>query len=68
MTTDTNTQLNRDALDIPYRHVTTHFIDGTWRPSQGQDTINATDPATNTVWSSVPVGNQDDVDAAVEFA
>lgn len=68
MTTDTNTQLNRDALDIPYRHVTTHFIDGAWRPSHGQDTINVTDPATNTVWGSVPVGNQDDVDAAVESA
>ncbi|NWN89484.1 MAG: aldehyde dehydrogenase family protein [Micrococcaceae bacterium] len=68
MTTQTTTPLTRDALEIPYRHVTTHFIDGAWQPSHGQDTIEVTDPATNTVWGSVPVGNQDDVDAAVEAA
>lgn len=68
MTTDTTTNLTRDALEIPYRHVTTHFIDGAWRKSHGQDTIEVTDPATNTVWGSVPVGNEDDVNAAVEAA
>ena len=39
MTTETTTQLTRETLDIPYRHVTTHFIDGTWCQSHGQDTI-----------------------------
>ena len=68
MTTDTITNLTRDALDIPHRHVTTHFIDGAWRQSHGQDTIEVIDPATNTVWGSVPVGNEDDVNAAVEAA
>lgn len=68
MTIDTTPKLTRNALDIPYRHVTTHFINGTYQPSHGQDTIEVTDPATNTVWGSVPVGNQDDVNAAVEAA
>src|SRR5699024_4218618 len=68
MTTETTTNLTRDALEIPYRHVTTHFIDGAWQQSQVQDTIEVTDPATNTVWGSVPVGNEDDVNAAVEAA
>jgi len=68
MTLDTTTHQTRDALDIPYRHVTTHFINGTYQPSHGQDTIEVTDPVTNTVWGSVPVGNQDDVDAAVNAA
>src|SRR5699024_49478 len=61
-------KLTRDTIEIPYRHVTTHFIDGTWRQSQGRDTIEVIDPATNTVWGSVPVGNEDDVNAAVEAA
>lgn len=69
MTTQTTPhKLTRDTIEIPYRHVTTHFIDGTWRESQGQDTIEVIDPATNTVWGSVPVGNEDDVNAAVEAA
>lgn len=68
MTTDTTTNLTRDALEIPYRYVTTHFIDGAWRESQGQDTIEVIDPATNTVWGSVPVGTEDDVNAAVDAA
>src|SRR5690625_3332334 len=68
MTTQTTQQLTRDTLEIPYRHVTTHFIDGAWRESQGQDTIEVIDPATNTVWGSVPVGNEEDVNAAVEAA
>ncbi|WP_022870173.1 aldehyde dehydrogenase family protein [Yaniella halotolerans] len=68
MTLDTTTHQTRDTLDLPYRHVTTHFINGTYQPSHGQDTIEVTDPATNTVWGSVPVGNQDDVDAAVNAA
>lgn len=42
--------------------------DRAWRESEGQDTIEVTDPATNTVWSSVPIGNEDDVNAAVEAA
>src|SRR5699024_3679258 len=69
MTTQTTQhQLTRDTIEIPYRHVTTHFIDGAWRESQGQDTIEVTDPATNTVWGSVPVGTEEDVNAAVEAA
>jgi len=28
MTTHTPQQLTRDTIEIPYRHVTTHFIDG----------------------------------------
>ena len=68
MTINTTAHLTRDTLDLPYRHVTTHFIDGTYQPSHGQDIIEVTDPATNTVWGSVPVGNQDDVDTAVEAA
>src|SRR5699024_8174035 len=68
MTTETTTKLTRETLDIPYRHVTTHFIDGAWRQSHGQDTIEVIDPATNTAWGSVPGGNEDDVDAAVEAA
>src|SRR5699024_5264949 len=68
MTTETTTQLTRETLDIPYRHVTTHFIDGSWCQSHGQDTIEVIDPATNTAWGSVPVGNKDDVNAAVEAA
>src|SRR5690625_1986294 len=68
MTTQTTQKLTRDTIEIPYRHVTTHFIDGAWRESRGQDTFEVTDPATNTVWGSVPVGNEDDVNAAVEAA
>lgn len=68
MTINTTAYPTRETLDIPYRHVTTHFIDGTYQPSRGQDIIEVTDPATNTVRGSVPVGNQDDVDAAVEAA
>src|SRR5690625_563029 len=67
-TTQTTHKLTRDTLEILYRHVTTHFIDGAWRESQGQDTIEVTDPATNTVWGSVPVGNENDVNAAVDAA
>lgn len=43
MTIDTTPKLTRNALDIPYRHVTTHFINGTYQPSHGQDTIEVTD-------------------------
>src|SRR5690625_4335217 len=68
MTTQTTQKLTRDTIEIPYRHVTTHFIDGAWRESQGQDTIEVIDPATNTVWGSVPVGTRADVNAAVDAA
>src|SRR5690625_977542 len=68
MTTQTTQKLTRDTIEIPYRHVTTHFIDGAWRESQGQDTIEVIEPATTTVWGSVPVGNEDDVNAAVDAA
>ena len=52
MTTQTTPQqqLTRDTIDIPYRHVTTHFIDGAWQEGQGHEIIEVTDPATNTVW------------------
>jgi len=68
MTTQTTQKLTRDTIEILYRHVTTHFIDGAWRESRGQDTVQVTDPATNTVWGWVPVGDEDDVNAAVEAA
>ena len=56
MTTQTPHKLTRDTIEIPYRHVTTHFIDGAWREGQGLDTIEVTDPATNTVWARRPSG------------
>src|SRR5690625_7104275 len=70
MTTQTTPQqqLTRDTIDIPYRHVTTHFIDGAWQEGQGDEIIEVVDPATNTVWGSVPVGTRADVNAAVEAA
>src|SRR5690625_4766584 len=68
MTTETTTKLTRETLDIPYRHVTTHFIDGAWCQSHRQDTIQVIDPATNTAWGPVPLGNEDDVNAAGEAA
>ena len=61
MTIDTNAKLTRETLEIPYLHVTTHFIDGAWREALGDETNEVTDPATNTVWGSVPVGTEDDV-------
>jgi len=69
MTTQTTThKLTRDTIEIPYRHVTTHFIDGAWQEGQGDEIIEVVDPATNTVWGSVPVGTRADVNAAVEAA
>src|SRR5690625_7178693 len=70
MTTQTTPQqqLTRDTIDIPYRHVTTHFIDGAWQEGQGDEIIEVVDPATNTVWGSVPVGTRADVNAAVDAA
>jgi hypothetical protein len=69
MTPQTTTQqLTRDTIEIPYQHVTTHFIDGAWRQGLGDEIIEVTDPATNTVWGSVPIGKEDDVTAAVEAA
>lgn len=66
MTTTTISQ--RSMLDLPYTHETTHFIDGAWVISQGQDLIEVIDPATSKVWGSAPAGNSHDVDHAVEAA
>jgi aldehyde dehydrogenase (NAD+) len=68
MTTQTTPKLTRDTIEIPYRHVTTHFIDGAWQEGQGDEIIEVVDPATNTVWGSVPVGTRADVNAAVDAA
>lgn len=58
----------RDSLNIPYRHVDTHFIDGTWTSSTGTDRIEVTDPSTGAIWGSVPSGTTKDLDNAVRAA
>lgn len=66
--TTTSSLEQRTTLAIPYRHVTTHFIDGQWTPSHGQDKIQVIDPATAEPWGSVPSGSDHDVDDAVRAA
>lgn len=51
-----------------WTHVTDHFIDGEWRESCGQERIHVINPATAEVWGSVPAGNAQDVDEAVQAA
>lgn len=58
----------RESLQIPYRHVDTHFINGQWVTSHGTGRIEVTDPATGSVWGSVPEGNSEDVQQAVRAA
>jgi aldehyde dehydrogenase (NAD+) len=62
------TAIARDNLVLPYRHVDTHFIDGGWAPASGAEKIEVTDPATGSVWGSVPAGTAQDVDKAVRAA
>lgn len=47
---------------------TRHFIDGAWVPSCGTGAIDVINPATEQPIGSVPRGNADDVDAAVDAA
>ncbi|MDO5744604.1 MAG: aldehyde dehydrogenase family protein [Micrococcaceae bacterium] len=58
----------RLALEIPYRHVDTHFIDGGWVASTGSKRNEVTDPATAEVWGSVPDGTTQDLERAVGAA
>jgi aldehyde dehydrogenase (NAD+) len=56
------------AARLPYRRVDDLFIDGAYRPAEGEGRIDVTDPATGTVWAQVPVASASDVDAAVAAA
>lgn len=58
----------RAASELPYTHVDDVFIDGEYRPANGERRSKVTDPATGEVWASVPIGAQEDVDAAVRAA
>ncbi|WP_372697615.1 aldehyde dehydrogenase family protein [Arthrobacter sp. JSM 101049] len=58
----------RAGLDLRYTHVDDVFIDGEWTTARGTARNPVTDPATGEVWGSVPDGNADDVDAAVDAA
>ncbi len=42
-----------------------HFIDGSWRPSKSEETIQTFNPATGTRLALLARGRQEDVDAAV---
>ena len=44
------------------------YINGAWVPSQGTETAEVVDSATEEVIGSVPLGNAADVDAAVAAA
>lgn len=56
------------AGDLPYVHVQTVFIDGSWVSPHGTDRSFVTDPATGEQWGSVPAADAEDVDAAVAAA
>lgn len=58
----------RESLTIPYRHVDTHFIDGSWVSSTGSKRNDVTDPATGLVWGSVADGTEEDLERAVKAA
>lgn len=58
----------RAALNLPYTHVDSIFIEGAWTPARGTGRNPVTDPATGEVWGSVPDGTVEDVDAAVASA
>lgn len=49
-------------------HVDDHFIDGSWVTSIGSGRIEVVDPASGEVWGSVPLAEQEDIDAAVSAA
>ncbi|MBI4150223.1 aminobutyraldehyde dehydrogenase [Candidatus Woesearchaeota archaeon] len=44
------------------------FIDGKWVDSQSKETLDIVNPATSDVLASVPKGNKEDVNAAVDAA
>ncbi|MEU5052220.1 aldehyde dehydrogenase family protein [Streptomyces sp. NPDC021096] len=44
------------------------YIDGSWRPAAGTDTIEVVNPADGQVIAAVPAGTAEDVDAAVRAA
>ncbi|MEU7260059.1 aldehyde dehydrogenase family protein [Streptomyces rimosus] len=44
------------------------YIDGSWRPAAGTDTIDVVNPADERVIATVPAGIAEDVDAAVRAA
>ncbi|MEV5596812.1 aldehyde dehydrogenase family protein [Streptomyces sp. NPDC052496] len=44
------------------------YIDGSWRPAAGPDTIDVVNPADERVIATVPAGTAEDVDAAVRAA
>ncbi|MGD1222909.1 aldehyde dehydrogenase family protein [Streptomyces krungchingensis] len=44
------------------------YIDGTWRPAAGRDTIEVVNPVDEQVIGRVPAGTAEDVDAAVRAA
>ncbi|MFI1742581.1 aldehyde dehydrogenase family protein [Streptomyces sioyaensis] len=44
------------------------YIDGSWRPAAGSDTIEVVNPADERVIATVPAGSAADVDAAVRAA
>ncbi|WP_206507650.1 aldehyde dehydrogenase family protein [Streptomyces chrestomyceticus] len=44
------------------------YIDGSWRPAAGPDTIDVVNPADERVIGTVPAGTAQDVDAAVRAA
>ncbi|MFH9422294.1 aldehyde dehydrogenase family protein [Streptomyces sp. NPDC017529] len=46
----------------------TMYIDGSWRPAAGPDTIDVVNPADERVIATVPAGTDRDVDAAVRAA
>ncbi|MHB9850024.1 aldehyde dehydrogenase family protein [Streptomyces krungchingensis] len=44
------------------------YIDGTWRPAAGRDTIEVVNPVDEQVIGRVPAGTAEDIDAAVRAA
>lgn len=66
--TTTTAVPQRNTIQLPYRHETTHFIGGSWVSSHGKTCIDVIDPATNQVWGSAPAGDQQDVNDAVDAA
>ncbi len=44
------------------------YIDGSWRPAAGMDTLDVVNPADERVIATVPAGTAEDVDAAVRAA
>jgi aldehyde dehydrogenase (NAD+) len=65
--TDQGGETRAGRLD--YAHVDTVYVNGAWvAPLATTHRIEVTDPATGTVWGSVPAVGQPDVDRAVAAA